>query len=506
MADKYHELSKAHLTCDYLHANSTTHEFLFGALAELVDNARDAEAMLLNIYTEINEELKGGFMLCFLDDGIGMDPNEAADIIHLGKSMKRISDSQLIGQYGNGLKSGTMRIGMDFILFTKKDNTMTCILMSRTFYEKEGIDEVIVPVPSWYTATKEPIMTDEKKFSLEIALIYKYSPFKKEFDLMQQFNKITGASGTLVIIYNLKLNDDGVPELDIETDPSDIRLTGMMASEIQPEQYSFRAYAAILYINPRMKIFIQGQKVHAKRLVFSLYRPRKYIYLSKGFKVRISREVKEAELAVKIAEENMQEAKFKVKELEKTCDRTMEAQNRSKVTNAHSRFLKSQTDVDRKKKLYQEKLRALKDSHELTFIFGVNIEKRNLDGMFIYNNSRLIKMYKRIGVQLNRMLRSCSGVVGVVDVPSVMMEPTHNKQDFADAKEYHSLLRVMGQFLLQYWKDLGIAQMGVVKFWNEFGYSSANWNFPPSNALQFKRRRAIEIQVIVQCGKYHLFA
>ncbi|XP_078416583.1 ATPase MORC2-like [Cetorhinus maximus] len=325
-------------------------------------------------------------------------------------------------------------------------------------------DNVIVPVPSWYAATKEPITTDEKKFSLEIALIHKYSPFKKELDVMQQFNKITGANGTLVIIYDLKLNDDGVPELDIETDPSDILLTGMMASGM------------------------------------------KYIYISKGFKIRASREVKEAELAVKIAEENMQEAKFKVKELEKTCDNNMEAQNRFKLANAHSRLLKSQRDVDRKKNLYQEKLRALKDPHKLTFIFGVNIEERNLDGMFIYNNSRLIKMYKRIGVQLNRMLRYCSGVVGVVDVPSVMMEPTHNKQDFADAKEYHSLLRVMGQFLLQYWKDLGIAQMGVVKFWNEFGYSSTNWNLSPSNALQFKRRRAIEIQVIVQCGKYHLFA
>ncbi|XP_067848319.1 ATPase MORC2-like [Heptranchias perlo] len=497
MEDKYHELSRAQLTCDYLQANSTTHEFLFGALAELVDNARDAKATVLNIYTEINEELKGGLMLHFLDDGIGMDPNEAADIIHLGKSIKKISGSRLIGQYGNGLKSGSMRIGMDFILFTKKDSTMTCILVSRTFYEKEGIDEVIVPVPSWYVATKEPITTDEKKFSLEIALIYKYSPFKTEFDVMQQFNKITEASGTLVIIYNLKLNDDGKPELDIETDPSDILLTGMMASGIQPECYSFRAYAAILYIDPRMKIFIQGQKVHAKHLFFSLYRPRKYTYISKGFKVRAAREAKEAELAVKIAGEKMQEIKFKVKELEQTCDNNMEARNRLRLANAHTKFSEAQRDIDRKKKLYQEKLRALKEPNNLSFIFGVNIEKRNLDGMFIYNNSRLIKMYKRIGVQLNRM--ACSGVVGVVDVPSVMMEPTHNKQDFADAKEYHSLLRVMGQFLLQYWKDLGIAQMGIVKFWNEFGYLSSNWNLSPSNALQYKRRRAVEIQVTVQC-------
>ncbi|XP_072440411.1 ATPase MORC2-like [Chiloscyllium punctatum] len=493
MTDKYHELSRAQLTCDYLHANSTTHEFVFGALAELVDNARDAEATLLNIYTETSDEIRGGFMMCFLDNGIGMNPSEVADIIHLGKSIKRTSKSQLVGQYGNGLKSGSMRIGMDFILFTKKDNTMTCILISRTFYEKEGIDEVIVPMPSWYVATKEPIMTDKEKFSIEIALIHKYSPFKNESHMMQQFNKITGASGTLVVIYNMKLNDDGVPELDIETDASDILLTGMIASGIQPEQYSFRAYAAILYIDPRMKIFIQGHKVHANCLIYSLYRPRKYIYMAKGFKVRALREVKDAEHAVKIAEERTHEARFKVKELEKSCDDNMKA----KLANAHHKLSKSERDLDIKRKLHQEKLRALKVPDKLTFIFGVNVEKRNLDGMFIYNNSRLIKMYKRIGVQLNHM--ACRGVVGVVDVPSVMMEPTHNKQDFADAKEYSSLLRIMGQFLYQYWKDLGIAQMGVVKFWNEFGYLSTNWNLSPSNALQYKRKRAIEIPVIMQC-------
>lgn len=37
---------------------------------------------------------------------------------------------------------GSMRIGKDFILFTKKSDTMTCLLLSRTFHEEEGIDEV----------------------------------------------------------------------------------------------------------------------------------------------------------------------------------------------------------------------------------------------------------------------------------------------------------------------------------------------------------------------------
>lgn len=35
-----------------------------------------------------------------------------------------------------------MRIGKDFILFTKKENTLTCLFLSRTFHEEEGLDEV----------------------------------------------------------------------------------------------------------------------------------------------------------------------------------------------------------------------------------------------------------------------------------------------------------------------------------------------------------------------------
>lgn len=38
--------------------------------------------------------------------------------------------------------SGSMRIGKDFILFTKKGNTLTCLFLSRTFHEEEGLDEV----------------------------------------------------------------------------------------------------------------------------------------------------------------------------------------------------------------------------------------------------------------------------------------------------------------------------------------------------------------------------
>lgn len=63
-----------------------------------------------------------------------------------------------------------------------------------------------------------------------------------------------------------------------------------------------------------------------------------------------------------------------------------------------------------------------------------------------------------IGCYICAYFRACGGVVGVVDVPYLVLEPTHNKQDFADAKEYRHLLRAMGEYLAQYWKDIGIGE------------------------------------------------
>uniref|UniRef100_A0A8C7LB38 MORC family CW-type zinc finger 2 n=1 Tax=Oncorhynchus kisutch TaxID=8019 RepID=A0A8C7LB38_ONCKI len=488
----YSTLNRAQLTFEYLHTNSTTHEFLFGALAELVDNSRYQRC--ISLY------LRGGYMLCFLDDGTGMDPNEATHVIQFGKSSKRTPDSTHIGQYGNGLKSGSMRIGKDFILFTKKDNTLSCLFLSRTFHEEEGLDEVIVPLPTWELLTRQPITGDPEKFAIETELIYKYSPFKNEQQLMEQFNKIEGSSGTLVIIYNLKLMDTREPELDVETDHQDILMAGTPSEGVKPERRSFRAYAAVLYIDPRMRIFIQGHKVRTKRLSCCLYKPRVYKYTSTRFKTRAEQEVKKADHLAKLAEEKAREAESKSLSLETKLGDDMSRESRVILRKAQEGAMMLRREAEVKKKIQESKQKALKDPKELSFIFGVNIEQRDLDGMFVYNCSRLIKMYEKTGPQLEGGM-ACGGVVGVVDVPYLVLEPTHNKQDFADAKEYRHLLRAMGEHLAQYWKDSNIAQKGIVKFWDEFGYLSASWSSLPSSEQRYKRRRAMEIPLTIQCDK-----
>ncbi|NXV08006.1 MORC2 protein, partial [Cettia cetti] len=451
--------------------------------------------------------------------------DEAASVIQFGKSAKRSPESTQIGQYGNGLKSGSMRIGKDFILFTKKDNTMTCLLLSRTFHEEEGIDEVIVPLPTWNTRSCEPMTDNMEKFAIETELIYKYSPFKSEREVMDQFNKIRAekgtcewcrsqvrylgfgwdspgqlvtCSGTLVIIFNLKLMDNGEPELDVTSDPQDIQMAETPPEGTKPERRSFRAYAAVLYIDPRMRIFINGHKVRTKRLSCCLYKPRMYKYTSNRFKTRAEQEVKKAEHMAKIAEEKAREAESKARALELRLGGDLTRESRVTLRQVQNSAITMRREADVKKRIKDAKQRALKEPKELNFIFGVNIEQRELDGMFVYNCSRLIKMYEKVGPQLEGGM-ACGGVVGVVDVPYLVLEPTHNKQDFADAKEYRHLLKAMGEHLAQYWKDVAIAQRGIVKFWDEFGYLSANWNQPPSSELRYKRRRAMEIPTTIQC-------
>jgi len=64
---------------------------------------------------------------------------------------------------------------------------------------------------------------------------------------------------------------------------------------LMPERKSFRAYTSILYVEPRMRVYIQGKKVRTKRLINTLFKPYQYRYSSARFKARAEIEAKRAE-------------------------------------------------------------------------------------------------------------------------------------------------------------------------------------------------------------------
>jgi hypothetical protein len=49
-------------------------------------------------------------------------------------------------------------------------------------------------------------------------LLCKYTPFKTKEELLRNFDEIKGSSGTLVVLYNLKLDFNGESELEFTDD------------------------------------------------------------------------------------------------------------------------------------------------------------------------------------------------------------------------------------------------------------------------------------------------
>eukprot|EP01127_Copromyxa_protea_P012818 TRINITY_DN3369_c0_g1_i1.p1 TRINITY_DN3369_c0_g1~~TRINITY_DN3369_c0_g1_i1.p1 ORF type:complete len:673 (-),score=98.27 TRINITY_DN3369_c0_g1_i1:418-2196(-) len=188
-----------------------------------------------------------------------------------------------IGQYGNGFKSGSMRLGDDALVFTKHKGIQSIGFLSQSFLKALKLDEVVVPMASWdedfklINLEKEGVNTELSLKSLEI--IENYSIFTDDEQVVEQFQQI-GKSGTRIVIYNLKGYMTDQYEFDF-THPDDLRLLReeREADEQEPvDKYSLKRYLEVLYFQPKMKMYIQDKKVRPNRLLQSLYRVREHAY------------------------------------------------------------------------------------------------------------------------------------------------------------------------------------------------------------------------------------
>ncbi|KAI4547760.1 hypothetical protein MG293_000090 [Ovis ammon polii] len=243
----------------FLHTNSTSHTWPFSAVAELIDNAYDPDVNAKQIWidkTVINDCI----CLTFTDNGNGMTSDKLHKMLSFGFSEKvTMNDHVPVGLYGNGFKSGSMRL--------------------------------------------------ESKASL--AAILEHSLFSKEQQLLAELDAIIGKKGTRIIIWNLR-SYKSATEFDFDKDKYDIRIPEDLdetagkkgykkqerMDQIAPESdYSLRAYCSILYLKPRMQIILRGQKVKTQLVSKSLayierdiYRPKfltnKTVRITFGFNCR----------------------------------------------------------------------------------------------------------------------------------------------------------------------------------------------------------------------------
>ncbi|KAJ0112603.1 hypothetical protein Patl1_01272 [Pistacia atlantica] len=276
----------------FLHSNATSHKWALGAFAELLDNSLDE---VCNGATYVNIDMlesrkDGSKMLLIEDNGGGMAPDKMRHCMSLGYSAKS-KVANTIGQYGNGFKTSTMRLGADVIVFSRcygkdgKSPTQSIGLLSYTFLRSTGKEDIVVPMLDYERSGREwkkIIRSSPADWNINVETIIRWSPFPSEADLLHQFDRMKD-HGTRIIIYNLWEDDQGQLELDFDTDKHDILLRGVnrdekniqMAKEYPNSRHfltyrhSLRSYASILYLRlpPRFRIILRGKDVEHHNIV-----------------------------------------------------------------------------------------------------------------------------------------------------------------------------------------------------------------------------------------------
>ncbi|WZZ39515.1 hypothetical protein YC2023_035774 [Brassica napus] len=288
----------------FLHSNATSHKWALGAFAELLDNALDevhSGATYVNV-NMLNNKKDGSRMLLIEDNGGGMNPEKMRHCMSLGYSAKS-KLANTIGQYGNGFKTSTMRLGADVIVFSrcpgKDGDRLTIGLLSYTFLKSTGKEDIVVPMLDYERDGSEwsPIVRSSvSDWNKNVDTIVQWSPFSTEDELLCQFN-LMKEHGTRIIIYNLWEDDQGLLELDFDTDPHDIQLRGVnrdeksisMAAQYPNSRHfltyrhSLRSYVSILYLRvpPEFRIILRGRDVEHHNIVNDMMHTNQITYRPK---------------------------------------------------------------------------------------------------------------------------------------------------------------------------------------------------------------------------------
>ncbi|XP_052005024.1 MORC family CW-type zinc finger protein 3-like isoform X2 [Xyrauchen texanus] len=375
----------------YLHTNSTSHTWPFSAIAELIDNAYDPDVNAKQFWID-KTVIRGQDCLTFMDNGAGLDYDKMYKMLSFGFSDKEAKNGHVpVGLYGNGFKSGSMRLGKDAIVFSKKEGSMCVGLLSQTYLHKIQAENVIVPIVSFKHIGQS--FRPESQHAASLQDILRYSLFQTEAELLSELNAInahysSGTTGTRIIIWNLRKALTNKSEFDFDVDRYDIQIPAdVYESEKEiykqschtlqssPESdFSLRAYCSILYLKPIMQIIIRGQKVKSQLISKSLA--------------------------------HVMKDKYKPNFLNK---------------------------------------------ESILITFGYNTKSKEHYGVMMYHKNRLIKAYERVGCQ-NRANNKGVGVIAVIECN--FLKPTHNKQDFDYTEEYRKTMQILGGKLEDYWKAI----------------------------------------------------
>ncbi|PWZ07216.1 MORC family CW-type zinc finger protein 3 [Zea mays] len=275
----------------YLRTLSQTHaSWIFGAIAELIDNSRDAGASRLSISIEhlfSKKAQKKIPVLSVIDDGHGMAYPDIMRMISFGHKRPNGHREDQIGRFGIGFKTGAMKLGKDAIVLTQTKASRSVAFLSQSFNEEK--DNLEIPVVAYrkegqYMEVDLSVQSDATA-EYNLNAIKNFSSFNEYF-IGEKLGLFGEDTGTQIYIWNLdtwgtdytlEWNSGKSSENPVHHGRGDILIRsrrvrsrpGQTSNKVLLD-YSLQSYLEVMFLNPRMKISVQGSLVKSRPLAKTL--------------------------------------------------------------------------------------------------------------------------------------------------------------------------------------------------------------------------------------------
>ncbi|CAM0953977.1 unnamed protein product [Alopecurus aequalis] len=235
----------------YLRTLSQTHAgWIFGAIAELIDNSRDADGEVP--------------VLCVVDNGHGMTYEQMMRMVLFGHDQPNEHCQDQIGRFGIGFKTGAMKLGKDALVLTQTSTSRSVSFLSQSFNENKINLEI--PVVTYYKKGQymEVDLNVQSKAAADYNLnaIKEYSPFN-EYVIGEKISFFGEKEKT-------DENPIGHDNRDILIRSRRVRSRPGQTSRNVPLDYSLKAYLQVMFLNPQMQMSVQGSSVITCHLEKSL--------------------------------------------------------------------------------------------------------------------------------------------------------------------------------------------------------------------------------------------
>ncbi|KAF8356500.1 hypothetical protein PRIPAC_91495 [Pristionchus pacificus] len=503
-------LETVQITPDHLRANGTIHVNAFAGIAEIVDNSVDSEARKVKIdYYKSND--RGGNFLNIVDDGKGMSKLELGNVIRLGHSKKRC-DKNTIGQFGNGLKSGSMRLGETLMVCTRQhEYYFNLLLISLKYLDDVGSNKCYVPMLNYELLDHgqlQPFLNDgdEEKQAKSLEIFCKYTPFATEWELKRFIRDcIPSRSGTCILVADLKKLDNGEYEVLPDIFNKDIIVKKRVVTEaeiggkakekkkdsaeppIVPEEIKeekLSDFLADLYLKPKLAIIINGHKLNQRDPVRSLADPC-WSPLSKAgldtFRDRELATIRKEHTRLMVRHEDL---KKEMDDFVRSSNKACSAEEKKRLNIENRKRAEEDEQVKESMNILAERLNSQeKEFEDIRVYLGFDVMRRCDTRAVFYTNGRRIASVPFIKHGNREKFKRFLGVVAIIDMPSTFLRTSQSREHYESPAEVEMMMTKLAPLAMQYVDQADDKYKSDI-FWMKLGYfADANpWDVPNANS------------------------